>query len=77
MSLARESAEFTEKNKHIDAHPAPLADHVRGRQFSIDAEDAAIVAQDQNALHRSLKGRHMQMIAMWVQELYARQEASY
>ncbi|EME44722.1 hypothetical protein DOTSEDRAFT_72248 [Dothistroma septosporum NZE10] len=64
MSLARESAEFGEKNQHIDANPAPLAEHVRGRQFSVDPEDAAIVVQDQNALHRSLKGRHMQMIAI-------------
>lgn len=43
---------------------ASLGDHVRGRQFSTDERDAAIVAGDQNQLHRSLKGRHMQMIAM-------------
>lgn len=43
---------------------ASFGDHVRGRQFSIDAQDQAMVAADQNKLHRSLKGRHMQMIAM-------------
>jgi amino acid transporter len=44
--------------------PGSLSDHARGRQFSIDPEDRAIVAADQNMLHRNLKGRHMQMIAM-------------
>ena len=41
-----------------------LTDHARGRQFSLDPEDQAMVAGDQNLLHRDLKGRHMQMIAM-------------
>lgn len=54
--------------KHpVEAAPpyrASLGDHVRGRQFSVDANDTAIVNADQNQLHRSLKGRHMQMIAM-------------
>ena len=44
--------------------PASLADHARGRQFSLDAGDRAMVETDQGVLHRSLKGRHMQMIAM-------------
>jgi hypothetical protein len=33
-------------------------------EFSVDANDVAIVTADQNKLHRKLKGRHMQMIAM-------------
>ncbi|EXJ61932.1 hypothetical protein A1O7_02363 [Cladophialophora yegresii CBS 114405] len=41
-----------------------LTDHARGRQFSVDPEDRALVVADQNALHRDLKGRHMQMIAI-------------
>ncbi|KAK6383069.1 hypothetical protein LTS17_003739 [Exophiala oligosperma] len=38
--------------------------HARGRQFSVDPEDQAMVTTDQNALHRNLRGRHMQMIAI-------------
>jgi amino acid permease len=41
-----------------------LSAHLRGRQFSVDASDVAIVEADQSKLHRRLKGRHMQMIAM-------------
>ncbi len=44
--------------------PGSFSDHVRGRQFSVDPEDHALVIADQNLLHRDLKGRHMQMIAM-------------
>lgn len=40
-----------------------FGDHTRGRQLSVDVEDRQLVAADQNALHRRLKGRHMQMIA--------------
>lgn len=43
-----------------------LADHVRGRQLSIDPQDQELVQKDQETLHRALKGRHMQMIAMLV-----------
>ena len=35
-----------------------------GRQFSGDPEDRAMVTTGLNVLHRDLKGRHMQMIAM-------------
>jgi amino acid transporter len=44
--------------------PGSLSEHARGRQFSVDPEDLAMVTADQNMLHRDLKGRHMQMIAM-------------
>lgn len=43
---------------------ASFSAHVRGRQFSVDPEDQAMVTTDQNKLHRNLRGRHMQMIAM-------------
>lgn len=44
--------------------PTSLRAHVRGRQFSVDPVDRAMLESDQNMLHRELKGRHMQMIAM-------------
>lgn len=66
MSLARESVDLKNGNGFEKTEPAPFGDHVRGRQFSVDAEDQAIIVADQNKLHRDLKGRHMQMIAMCV-----------
>ncbi|KAJ4398390.1 hypothetical protein N0V91_010235 [Didymella pomorum] len=41
-----------------------LADHAKGRQFSIDGDDVGMVHADQNELKKDLKGRHMQMIAI-------------
>jgi amino acid permease len=67
MSARRESLSLAdpEKRRRSDAvEPASLRDHLRGRQFSIEVTDVAIVEADQSKLHRSLKGRHMQMIAM-------------
>lgn len=53
--------------KHDDAgafEPGTLGDHARGRQFSLEVRDVAMVETDQHVLHKALKGRHMQMIAM-------------
>lgn len=66
MSIKHETGTPGEKhaNDVPTYEPATLGQHARGRQFSIDPEDRAMVAADQNMLHRDLKGRHMQMIAM-------------
>lgn len=67
MSLKHETDAAVEKDATLDPEyerPHSFSEHVRGRQFSVDPEDQAILAADQNALHRKLKGRHMQMIAM-------------
>lgn len=66
MSLAKEADMLHDSEKHAPAYaePAGLGDHLRGRQFSVAGSDTAIVEADQNKLHRNLKGRHMQMIAM-------------
>lgn len=52
----------TEKNG--DGVHGTFGDHAKGRQFSVDGADRAMVEGDQRALHRELKGRHMQMIAV-------------
>jgi yeast amino acid transporter len=64
MSTRRESLTLADAEKHDAVDPASLGQHARGRQFSIEAQDVAMVEADQGKLHRSLKGRHMQMIAM-------------
>ena len=66
MSLSNENNALGEKPANgVPAYePATLAQNARGRQFSTDPEDRAIMTSDQNLLHRDLKGRHMQMIAM-------------
>jgi amino acid transporter len=45
-------------------HHGTLGDHMRGNQMGNDPEVHDLVVGDQNELHRELKGRHMQMIAM-------------
>ncbi|KIW82102.1 hypothetical protein Z517_05129 [Fonsecaea pedrosoi CBS 271.37] len=67
MSERRESLTLQDPEKRAKSDavdPASLADHLRGRQFSVDAHDVAIVETDQGKLHRNLRGRHMQMIAI-------------
>lgn len=64
MSAARESLHLADAEKPPYNDPAGLGEHTRGRQFSVDGDDVAMVEADQNKLHRNLKGRHMQMIAM-------------
>jgi amino acid permease len=65
MSATRHSLGLDpEKDGHIPGEPASLGEHMRGRQFSVDGRDVDLVEADQGALHRNLKGRHMQMIAM-------------
>ena len=69
MSLAHESE--MEKT-HQDGPPGyneprhSLADHAKGRQLSITPADVEMVEADRNQLKKALKGRHMQMIALYV-----------
>jgi amino acid permease len=46
------------------AEPGSLGTHLHGRQLSVTSDDVALVDADQRKLHRNLKGRHMQMIAI-------------
>lgn len=64
MSARRESLTLQNAEKKEPLETADLGEHMRGRQFSLEAHDVAIVEADQGKLHRKLKGRHMQMIAM-------------
>lgn len=64
MSLRRESLTLENAEKKDPVETAGLEEHLRGRQFSLEPHDVEIVEADQGKLHRNLKGRHMQMIAM-------------
>ncbi|KAF2717772.1 hypothetical protein K431DRAFT_349328 [Polychaeton citri CBS 116435] len=66
MSARRESLKLAEAEKRpsADVEPSSLGAHLRGRQFSLDGDDVMIVQADEAKLHRNLKGRHMQMIAI-------------
>jgi len=62
MSNFEKAEGYNEKPVH-----ASLGDHFHGHQLDGDhGMDHDIVVGDQNVLHRELKGRHMQMIAMYV-----------
>jgi hypothetical protein len=64
MSARRESLTLENAEKKEPVEPASLGEHARGRQFSVEQPDVDMVEADQAKLHRRLKGRHMQMIAM-------------
>ena len=66
MSSRRESLTIAHDEKKVVAEPASFAEHIRGRQLSVEAQDVEIVEADQGKLKRDLKGRHMQMIAMYI-----------
>jgi len=62
MNHSEKAGAFNEKHE-----PASLGAHFHGHQLDGDhGEDHDIIVGDQNVLHRDLKGRHMQMIAMCV-----------
>ncbi len=56
------NAHTTEKYGHDT--PGYDKENAPGAQFQTDPEGRGLVVSDQNALHKDLKGRHMQMIAM-------------
>lgn len=45
-------------------HRGTLGEHFHGHQLGTEPEVHDLVVGDQNDLHKALKGRHMQMIAM-------------
>lgn len=62
MSLKHDSNSLGEK----DGHNVPKYESGVLGQPTRDPEDHSVVIAGENVLHRDLKGRHMQMIAMWV-----------
>lgn len=50
----------------MDAKTGPALGEKQFHDASPDAADRESLANGENTLHRSLKGRHMQMIAMYV-----------
>ena len=53
-----------ESDLYDEKHANDIAKRAPNGKFGGDPENHAVVVADQNALHRELKGRHMQMIAM-------------
>lgn len=70
MSLEKETQDYHEKDAQHSSAVAPgtLGVHTSDGKLGSDPEDRGLGAPEQNALHRDLKGRHMQMIAMWVRD---------
>ncbi|KAK4506335.1 hypothetical protein PRZ48_000065 [Zasmidium cellare] len=67
MSLAHETADINSGQwgpPDEKQHAHGLKEHLHGHQFSTEPDDVAVVHADENELHRSLKGRHMKMIAV-------------
>jgi amino acid permease len=65
MGYHQKSISLAENGKRTATpEQTALGDHASGRQLSITPGELSVVKVDQNALHRNLKGRHMQMIAM-------------
>jgi amino acid permease len=52
--------------KHVPTYEPGLAEHKHGEQYGSDPENMVAEPQE-NKLHQDLKGRHMQMIAMYVE----------
>jgi yeast amino acid transporter len=67
MSLQPENGLLAEKHANAAPtyEPPTLGEHKGDGLFGIDPENMVEVSE--NRLHKDLKGRHMQMIAMQVQ----------
>ena len=63
-SLAVADQYDAEKRAVAGDEPSSFGAHLRGNQFASGDVDVGMVVADENKLHRNLKGRHMQMIAM-------------
>lgn len=65
MSHKHEDAAYAEKQIGMPNRESPISDehHTVGAKFENDPNSPFVVPSG-NDLHKSLKGRHMQMIAM-------------
>jgi hypothetical protein len=54
--MAAKDQAYAEKTTDNHGHdPSSFMAHARGRQFSVDPEDQAIIAADQNQLHKNVR----------------------